>query len=157
MVGYNVQGAVDEKHHQIVTHEVSNDATDRAQLDKLSKQAKRVLDASTPTVVADAGFYYGQAGVDCYEAGIQALVPKVEPSSSKSQGKYSKAAFRYDAVRNEYVCPAGVRLTYRLASAESRTIRRFRRPSRCLSMSEREEISRGDWIFDPGARILPNM
>jgi len=118
VVGYNVQTAVDEKHHLIVTHEVTNDTTDRAQLDKMGKQAKRVLDASTLTVVADAGYYEGQAIVDCYEAGVQALVPKVNTSSSKSKGKYSKADFKYDAEHNEYVCPAGERLTYRFDSDE---------------------------------------
>jgi len=118
VVGYNVQTAVDEKHHLIVTHEVTNDTTDRAQLDKMGKQAKRVLDAGALTVVADAGYYEGQAIVDCYEDGIQALVPKVDTSSSKSKGKYSKADFRYDAECNEYVCPANERLTYRFDSVE---------------------------------------
>ena len=118
VVGYNVQTAVDEKHHLIVTHEVTNDTSDRAQLEPMGKQAKRVLDASTLTVVADAGYYEGQAIVDCYEDGIQALVPKMNTSSSKSKGKYSKADFRYDAERNEYVCPAGERLTYRRDSVE---------------------------------------
>ena len=32
VVGYNVQTAVDEKHHMIVTHEVTNATTDRQQL-----------------------------------------------------------------------------------------------------------------------------
>ena len=118
VVGYNVQSAVDDKHHLIVTHEVTNDTTDRAQLDKMGKQAKRVLDASTLTVVADAGYYEGQAIVDCYESGIRALVPKTNTSSSKSRGKYSKADFKYDVERNEYVCPAGERLTYRRDSVE---------------------------------------
>jgi len=118
VVGYNVQSAVDEKHHLIVAHEVTNDPTDRAQLDNMGKQAKRVLDAGTLTVVADAGYYEGQAIVNCYEAGIQALVPKVNTSSSKSKGKYSKADCRYDAERDEYVCPAGERLTYRFDSDE---------------------------------------
>jgi len=118
VVGYNVQSAVDEKHHLIVTHEVTNDTTDRAQLDKIGKQAKRVLDADTLTVVADAGYYEGQAIVDCYKAGVQALVPKVNTSACKSKGQYSKADFRYDAKRNEYVCPAGERLTYRRDSVE---------------------------------------
>ena len=104
VVGYYVESAVDEKHHLIVTHEVTNDTTDRALLDNMGKQAKRVLDASTLSVVADAGYYEGQAIVNCYEDGIHALVPKVNTSSSKSQGKYSKADFKYDAERNEYVC-----------------------------------------------------
>jgi len=37
VVGYNVQTAVDEKHHMIVTHEVTNATTDRQQLSKVAK------------------------------------------------------------------------------------------------------------------------
>jgi hypothetical protein len=46
-------------------------------------------------------------------------VPKVDTSPSKSKGRYSKADFRYDSKQNEYVCPAGQRLTYRFDSVEN--------------------------------------
>ena len=117
-VGYNVQTAVDSKHHLIVAHEVTNAPSDRGQLFSMAEQAKAALDAETLTVIADPGYYKGEEIVDCYEAGIKALVPKVDTSESKAKGRYSKADFRYDADRDEYVCPAGQRLTYRFDSVE---------------------------------------
>jgi BMFP domain-containing protein YqiC len=113
VVGYNVQTAVDEKHHLIVSHEVSNATTDRQQLGKMAKRAKKVLQTKTLKVVADAGYYEGNAIAECYAAEITALVPKTDTSPVKSKGRYSKADFRYDVQKNEYVCPAGERLTKR--------------------------------------------
>jgi hypothetical protein len=41
VVGYNVQVAVDTKHHLIITHEVTNVGSDRAQLAHMAMQTKR--------------------------------------------------------------------------------------------------------------------
>ncbi len=46
VVGYNVQVAVDTEHHLIITHEVTNDGSDRAQLANIASQAKRSPPAS---------------------------------------------------------------------------------------------------------------
>jgi len=118
VVGYNVQTAVDEKHHLIVSHEVTNATTDRRQLDKMAKQAKEVLRKKKLKVVADAGYYEGHSIAACYEADITALVPKPNTSPAQSKGRYPKADFRYDVKKNEYVCPAGERLTKRCESNE---------------------------------------
>jgi hypothetical protein len=142
-VGYNVQTAVDSKHHLIVAHEVTNATTDRSQLSSMAVQAREALTAPAPQqtsaeedeeatgeesdtatkkqrllVVADPGYYKGEEIVECYEAGITALVPKTNTSGSKAKGRYSKEDFRYDAKANEYICPAGERLTYRYDSIE---------------------------------------
>ncbi len=45
-------------------------------------------------------------------------MPKVDTSGSKAKGRFSKADFRYDAEANEYICPAGERLSYRHDSHE---------------------------------------
>jgi len=47
VVGYNVQVAVDTEHHLIVTHEMTNSGSDRAQLANVAKQAKAVLQTVT--------------------------------------------------------------------------------------------------------------
>lgn len=44
VVGYNVQAAVDAKHHMIVAHEVTNAVTDRGQLAAISKAAQEAID-----------------------------------------------------------------------------------------------------------------
>ena len=44
VVGYNVQVAVDTKHHLIITHEVTNIGTDRSQLAHVANEAKAALD-----------------------------------------------------------------------------------------------------------------
>ena len=48
VVGYNVQVAVDTKHHLIITHEVTNVGSDRAQLAHMAKQAKATLESGEP-------------------------------------------------------------------------------------------------------------
>src|ERR1700729_3512906 len=55
VVGYNVQVAVDTEHHLIVTHEVTNVGSDRAQLAHMAKQTKTTLEAANLDVVADRG------------------------------------------------------------------------------------------------------
>jgi hypothetical protein len=42
-VGYNVQVAVDTKHHLIVTHDVTKVGNDRSQLASVAKQTKDTL------------------------------------------------------------------------------------------------------------------
>jgi hypothetical protein len=47
------------------------------------------------------------------------LVPKTDTTNRKAKGQYTKADFTYDTESNEYICPAGERLTYRFDSVES--------------------------------------
>lgn len=69
VVGYNVQVAVDTEHHLIVTHEVTNSDSDRAQLANVAKQAKAVLQIETLKAAADRGYFNSPEILVCQEAG----------------------------------------------------------------------------------------
>src|SRR5919198_1425262 len=110
VVGYNVQVAVDTKHHLIVTHEVTNDGSDRAQLANIACEAKKVLGVDELEAVTDRGYYSGEEILACHEAGIAVTLPKPMTSNSKAEGRFGKQDFRYVADEDVSICPAGERL-----------------------------------------------
>src|SRR6202161_1651616 len=65
VVGYNVQVAVDTEHHLILTHEVTNVGSDRAQLADMAKRAKATLESDSLDVVADRGYYSSEEILAC--------------------------------------------------------------------------------------------
>ena len=111
-VGYNVQTAIDDKHHLIVEQDVTNQVNDKALLSKISIDAKAVLNVDTCHVVADSGYYNGKMIKACQEEDIVPYVPKPDTSNSKNRGLYSKDDFIYDPQQDHYLCPAGQVLTY---------------------------------------------
>jgi transposase len=118
LVGYNVQAAVDAKHHLIVAHEVTNVGSDRAQLTKMAIAAREAMDKPRLQALADRGYFSGPEIKACAEAGIVPLVPKPMTSGAKAEGRFSKADFIYIAKDNEYQCPAGQRAIYRMTTLE---------------------------------------
>jgi len=119
MVGYNVQTAVDAKHHLIVTHEVTNLGHDRTQLSPMSKQAKEVIGVDQLEVVADRGYFKGEEILACDKAGITTYLPKPQTSANWAKGRFSKRDFIYIAEDDEYQCPAGERLIWRFQAEEN--------------------------------------
>jgi transposase len=118
MVGYNVQVAVDAKHHLIVAHEVTNVGHDREQLSPMAHQTRDAIDEDELTVLADRGYYKGEQILDCEQAGIKTLVPKPQTSGNKAAGLFDKADFRYIPSKDEYRCPAGQRAIWRYTRLE---------------------------------------
>ena len=118
VVGYNVQVAVEAKHHLIITHQVTNVGTDRSQLSSVAKEAKTALGADTLDAVADRGYFNGEEILACDEAGITVTLPKPMTSNSKAEGRFGKQDFRYVAAEDVYICPAGERLAYHYTNEE---------------------------------------
>jgi transposase len=119
VVGYNVQVAVDTEHHLIVTHEVTNVGNDRANLARVSKATKAILQTDTLEAVADRGYFDSQEILTCEEAGITVTLPKPMTSGMNVKGRFGKQDFRYLAQEDVYICPAGEKLTYRFTREES--------------------------------------
>lgn len=118
MVGYNVQTAVDAKHHLIASFEVTNVGHDRDQLSSMAKQTLEAIGEETLTALADRGYFRGEELRACELAGINVLVPKPLTSISKAHGRFDKRDFVYDPQRDEYECPAGERAIHRFTSVE---------------------------------------
>ena len=126
MVGYNVQTAVDTKHHVIVTHEVTNIGHDRTQLSKMARQAKEAIGVEALDVVADRGYFRGEEIRACDKANITTYLPKPQTSGNLAKGQFGKRDFIYRPDTDEYECPAGQRLIYRFTRQENgQTIHRY--------------------------------
>jgi transposase len=143
VVGYNVQTAVDTKHHLIVTHEVTNVGTDRSQLARVAKEAKATLETESLDVVADRGYFSSEEILACAEAGITVTLPKPMTSNSKAEGRFGKQDFRYLAEEDVYVCPAAERLTYHFTNEENGLVLRRYWTNACQSCAIKHDCTTG--------------
>jgi hypothetical protein len=119
MVGYNVQAAVDAKHHLIVAHEVTNIGNDRSQLSTMAKQAQAATGVRELRAIADRGYFKGEEILACEATGVTPLVPKPLTSGAKADGRFGKQDFVYEAGEDVYRCPAGEKLTWRYWNVEA--------------------------------------
>ena len=117
-VSYNVQTAVDRKHHLIVEQDVTNEGLDNHQLLMMAQSTKEMLGQTELQVVADMGYYNHEELKQCEEAGITAYVSKPIVSKNTARGLFGKEKFVYEADGDCYRCPAGERLDFRFESEE---------------------------------------
>lgn len=118
-VGYNVQAAVDAKHHLIATVEVTQEPTDLHLLDPIAQQTKQALQlpADAPLkVLADTGYGTGPQHLACEDHGTIALAPL---HKTDTNGLYNNDRFTRDSATDSYTCPQGKTLP-RKADIKSR-------------------------------------
>ncbi len=118
IVGYNVQTAVEPDNHLIVAHAVTNQFNDHRQLSPMAIAAKQALCVDKLDAVADRGYFKGEEVLACDEANITVYAPRPATSNNKAKGLYDKEDFHYITKDDEYECPAGERLPYRMKSME---------------------------------------
>jgi transposase len=143
VVGYNVQIAVEAKHHLIVTHDVTNEGSDRSQLSHVAKETKATLDVDKLDAVADRGYFDSEEILACENAGITVTLPKPMTSNSKAQGRFGKQDFRYLAEEDVYICPAGEKLAYRYTTEENGLVLRRYWTNACQSCTIKQSCTTG--------------
>ena len=111
-VCYNVQSAVDSKHHLIVEHDVTM-TTDRGQLTLVAEQVQKTLGKQDITIIADKGYFSRNDIKATQDLGMTANVPQTDTSGSEKKGIFNKSLFKYDKDKDLYICPAGEELPHR--------------------------------------------
>ena len=85
-----------------------------------------VLAVEDLTVVADRGYFKGEEILACEESGIKTYVPKPQTSGNQAKGLFGKRDFHYVPEENEYRCPAGECLPWRMTTEEKgQTLHRY--------------------------------
>ncbi|QRG10163.1 transposase [Xanthobacter autotrophicus] len=118
VVGYNVQAAVDTRHHIVVANAVTNRGHDRSHLLEMATAAQAETGAAEMIALADRGYYEGEQIRACAEAGIIPIVPKPNTSPAQARGFWGKARFVHEPQTDAYRCPAGQQLQKRFARVE---------------------------------------
>jgi transposase len=145
IVGYNVQAAVDAKHHLIVEHEVTNVGNDHGQLSRMALSAKSAMGKTKLKVLADRGYFSGPEIRACDLNDISAYVPKPLTSASRKKGLFTKADFVYMAKSDLYRCPAGERAIHRFTTVEHDMNLRVYWPSACPRCHLKERCTPSDY------------
>lgn len=105
---YNVQTAVDADTGFIVYHAVTDEVNDQRMLYPVAKATRDLLERPDLTVVADTGYSNGNDAAACEADGITACVPVRPAFNGRGDGTLlERSEFRYDAERDQYICPVG--------------------------------------------------
>lgn len=103
---YNVQFAVDEQHHLIVTAEVTNAQADQQQLQPMHERVSEVLGEAPEELLADTGYAdLGDIQRIERETPTRCFIPENDRHKQKEA-----IQFRYDPRTDRYICTAGSEL-----------------------------------------------
>jgi transposase len=111
---YNGQIAVDEKEQIIVAADITRETTDHHELRRMVEVVERNLGNLPQEASADAGYSSYENLEYTHQRGLDAYIPDdffvVLEKKDESEKRYHKSNFRYDRMRDEYICPEGQNL-----------------------------------------------
>lgn len=111
IAGYNVQIAVDSRHHLIVAEDVTQEGNDTQQLMPMLEKAQAVLHSDTLSGLADSGYYNGEQLKQAEQRRLEVFVaiPK-KNGPAEQEGRFTRDRFHYEATTDSYQCPQGEQL-----------------------------------------------
>ena len=112
-VAYNAQTVVDAEHKLVVAFDLVNEGNDQRQLYPMALAGQAAVGGAPVTMVGDTGYSNGEQGQLCEEAGITAIVPRMETVNPQGETFFARDRFSYDAESDSWRCPAGETLTCR--------------------------------------------
>lgn len=129
---YNVQSAVEDQHHLIVHHAVTDEATDNRSLEPMALEAKHVLAVEQLNVLADAGYANGEQVARLEEADVTAYVASNRAVNNQGDGElFQPDQFVYDAPTDTLSCPGGKTLHRKQIQRKSNRITYSAREDDC--------------------------
>ena len=150
-VRYNVHTAVDSANHLVVDFEVTTCASDAGNLKTMTDKSMEVMEVTSLTNLADAGYYDSKDIVACEESGITCLVAKPATGGPKKTEGFNREDFIYDREKDVYRCPCGQELEYKgnrrhisgreyRVYSDAQTCRKCNKKAECTSSEYREYL-----------------
>jgi hypothetical protein len=122
---------------------VTNLGHDRTLLSNMSRQAKEAIGKNKLDVVADRGYFKGEEILACDKAKITTYLPRPQISRSITKGLFSKRDFQYQPETDEYRCPAGERLIWRMTQEKDGLTQHSYWSSNCQACSIKAKCTTG--------------
>jgi len=110
--GYSAQVVVDDKNGLVVSTDVASVNNDLGQFSQQIDKAQEELGRKCQVAVADSGYAWTEDLGKIDGQGIQVIVPTQRVASGRKVGEYDKRRFRYDPLKDCYICPEGNSLRY---------------------------------------------
>jgi transposase len=136
-VAYNIQTSVDAKHNLPIDFKVTNE-NDYKAMGGMVRRAKTILGSSDFTALYDKGYHTGTEFDYAHKQGVKVLVAFPEVASHAPDHAFDVEHFEYSKESDEYICPAGKKLTTNgnwYNKASGKTINRVKhyKTTACLS------------------------
>jgi len=143
-VCYNVQSAVDGKHHLVVDYDVSTNPADHGQLSNMVKKVQKTLRIKRFIAIADKGYYNGKDLQRCKKYKVKTIVSKQRPSDPKDQPEeFHNDKFIYNKETDTYTCPEGKTLHPHNKKTAKR--RHFYNKTACETCPYRKHCTSGEF------------